>query len=376
MRSMVAPHSAVVVGEALVDIVEGNGVERLVPGGSPLNVAVGLARLGIEAKLLTEIGDDLPGSLIRHHLAESGVDADLITRVPTTSTAHATIGSDGSAEYDFELAWTLEGRGLIPPSDVLHVGSIGSWLAPGADVVLDLVRARHPGTLASFDPNIRPSLIGDRKAAVRRVETLAQEVDVVKLSDEDAAWLYPNDDLERVSDRFLSFGVSLLALTLGAGGSIMRSQDHAVDQRAFSTTVVDTIGAGDAFMSGMLFALAAGNLLGTTRSGLNADALRGVAGCSAASSGIVVSREGANPPHSGEIGSLMTSGLGGWYRCWLPRWSVGSAECEIGRFDRLVAAFRALRVEDAKDVIHSVDGVHLVEAKIGMPAAKFAPDLP
>lgn len=294
-------HSAVVVGEALVDIVASGGGERSIPGGSPLNVAVGLARLGVDTELLAELGEDAPGDLVRRHLAASAVGVEHVSRVPATATARATILQNGSAEYDFSLSWTLDGSSVAPPSDLLHVGSIGSWLQPGASRVLDIMRTRRPGTVGSFDPNIRASLIGDHASAKTHIDALAREVDVVKLSDEDAAWLYPGDSPDSVGDRFLALGVPLFAMTLGAAGSIVRSAGHTVEQTALPVQVVDTIGAGDAYMSGLLFALAAGDLLRGIRSGLGEDALRWVAELAAASACVAVGREGADPPRRGEL---------------------------------------------------------------------------
>jgi len=298
-------HTAVVVGEALVDIIAADDVERSVPGGSPLNVAVGLARLGVQTQLLAELGDDAAGDLVRGHLAASDVGVDLVTRVARTSTAKAKIRADGSAEYDFQISWTLGDDVTVPASDFLHTGSIGSWLRPGADRVLDIIRSRGPATLASFDPNIRPSLISDRASAVAQVEALARKSDVVKLSDEDAAWLYPGESAKRVGDRFLSLGVPLVAVTLGAEGSVVRAAGQTVAQPAAPVGVVDTIGAGDAYMSGLLFALAAGDLLGSVRAGLDRDALHWVAEIAAESACVAVGREGADPPRRGELSASM-----------------------------------------------------------------------
>ena len=297
--------TAVVVGEALADIIVTDGVERSVPGGSPLNVAVGLARLGVQTQLLAELGDDAAGDLVRAHLAASDVGVDLVARVASTSTARAKIRADGSAEYDFRINWTLDDEVTAPASDLLHTGSIGSWLHPGADRVREIIRSRGPDTLASFDPNIRPSLISDRASAVTQIEALARESDVVKLSDEDAAWLYPGQSATRVGDHFLSLGVSLVAITFGAEGSIVRSAGQTVEQPAAPVRVVDTIGAGDAYMSGLLFALAAGDLLGSVRDGLDRDALHWAAAIAAESACVAVGREGADPPRRGELSASM-----------------------------------------------------------------------
>jgi len=298
-------HTAVIVGEALVDIIAADGVERSVPGGSSLNIAVGLARLGVHTQLLAELGDDAAGDLVRSHLAASDVRVDLVARAASTSTAKAKIRADGSAEYDFRINWILDGGVSVPASDLLHAGSIGAWLQPGADRVLEIIRSRGPATLTSFDPNIRPALISDRASVAAQIEALARESDVVKLSDEDAAWLYPGESATRVGDHYLSLGVPLVAITLGAEGSVVRAAGQTVVQPAAPVRVVDTIGAGDAYMSGLLFALAAGDLLGSVRAGLERDALHWVAEVASASARIAVGRQGADPPRRGELRAAM-----------------------------------------------------------------------
>src|SRR5690606_25358849 len=146
--------TAVVVGESLVDVL---GADR-VPGGSPLNVAVGLARLGVPTTLLTQLGADADGDLVRAHAEASGV-AVRAQPVPRTGTAVATVDDDGSADYAFDIAWTWDPRsGPAPAADLFHCGSLAAFLTPGAaGVDALLAEAADRGALTSFDPNIRRS---------------------------------------------------------------------------------------------------------------------------------------------------------------------------------------------------------------------------
>ena len=160
-----------VVGEALVDVVPGpDGTPRDHPGGSPANVAITLGRLGRDVRLVTLLGDDPRGAAVRAWLEASDVT---VLAQPTgsgrTSTAAVTLDASGAASYVFDLDWHLT---AVPEEEceVIHVGSIATVLAPGADAVLDAVRARRGRAVVSFDPNARPSITPDRAGPVARVE--------------------------------------------------------------------------------------------------------------------------------------------------------------------------------------------------------------
>jgi fructokinase len=250
-----------VIGEALIDVVldrDGTVSERV--GGSPLNVAVGLGRLGHRVWLLTSIGDDPRGVAIRSHLLQSHVEVDPAGRRDgATSTATATITADGSAEYDFDLRWDLpeapSTAQRLPA--VVHTGSLGAVLAPGDEVALRLVLDARDESLVSFDPNVRAALMRPHTQQLVRTERFIAASDVVKLSDEDAEWLYPGSSLDDVADRLLASGPELVAITRGGAGAILRTRRERVEQTADSTGVVDTIGAGDSFMAGLLHGLTA-----------------------------------------------------------------------------------------------------------------------
>lgn len=242
-----------VVGEALIDSVDG---EEIV-GGSPANVALGLGRLGVDVELLTAIGADARGRRIVEHLSASGVavlpESMCIER---SSTARATIGADGSAEYTFDLTWMLPHAGA-GDHDVVHVGSIACFVEPGADEVVALAReAAARGQRVTFDPNIRPALLGGVDAR-RRVEELAKIASAVKLSDEDAAHLYPGLATDAVVDRLLSLGPQIVAVTEGGAGALIAGADGRVRVAAPAVDVVDTVGAGDTFMATLVASLTA-----------------------------------------------------------------------------------------------------------------------
>lgn len=296
--------TAAVLGEALVDIIESGADARVVAGGSPMNVAVGLARLGIPTQLAAQLGADDFGDTVREHLQRAGV-IERIETVPATSSARARIQPDGSARYDFDVHWTLA-MPQLDVADLVHVGSIGSWMQPGSEAVYSFVRSRPVGVVASFDPNLRPALAGDRDLTVSLVERLAGEVDIVKLSDEDAEWLYPGESVGALAQRFFDRGVYLFALTRGSAGSHVRTPELAISFPAAQVGLVDTVGAGDAFMSGMLFAIASRGLIDrVVERALTLEDVCAIGVTATASAAVAVSRRGAEPPTVDELASQL-----------------------------------------------------------------------
>jgi fructokinase len=291
-----------VVGEAIVDVVErpdGSRTEH--PGGSPANVAVGLGRLGLDVTLATAIGDDDYGAMIEAHLSDSGVTLADGSRGPRlTSEAIAHLAPDGSASYDFEVTWD---PGLIPAPDgvsAVHTGSIAATLEPGADDVEMLLRELEPTAIVSLDPNIRPPLLPDHEEVARRIERLVGLADVVKVSDEDLAWLSPDEPGEAVAERWFEDGAALVVITRGAEGSTAFARSGRLDVPAPPSTVVDTVGAGDSYMSGLLAGLhREGLLTGDRRSELHdidVETLSEITSVAARSAAWTVCRPGAQSP--------------------------------------------------------------------------------
>jgi fructokinase len=274
-----------VVGEALVDIVD----DQVLPGGSPLNVAVGLQRLGIPTTLHSSFGADPHGVAIAQHLEESGVTVTPGTVSDReTSVALATLAPDGAATYSFSITWD-PGPADTTGFALVHTGSIGAALEPGASEVERLLAATD--ALVSYDPNVRPALMGDHELALARVERFVALADIVKASDEDVAWLYPDATVTEVLERWRALGPRLVVVTRGGDGADALSAAGAVHVDAPKVDVVDTIGAGDSFMAGLLAAL--------LRSGFDdiAAAVRFAAHCAS----ITVSRPGADPPTADDV---------------------------------------------------------------------------
>ncbi|MGW4898179.1 carbohydrate kinase family protein [Kitasatospora sp. NPDC004240] len=297
-----------VVGECVADIVRGaDGVERVHPGGSPANVAYGLARLGRAVTLVTQLGDDAYGRLIRAHLESAGVT---VVAEDGGRTPSAVVGLDGRgrARYGFDIAWTLGAAALDEAGPAfaarphhLHLGSIGAVTEPGAGAVLDLVERLRGAVVVSYDPNVRPALMGEHGPAVGRVEHCVGLSDLVKASDEDLAWLYPGEDPAAVARRWLDLGPSEVIVTRGAGGATAYTADGAVEVPVVPVVVVDTVGAGDSFMAALLAArYERGPFDARTGLGDHAVLTRAMARAATAAA-LTVSRAGANPPDAAEL---------------------------------------------------------------------------
>ncbi|WP_210650036.1 carbohydrate kinase [Nocardioides sp. SYSU D00065] len=299
--------TVLVVGEALVDVVpDPDGRVRDRPGGSPANVAIALGRLGRDVRLVTLLGDDARGTLVRSWLQASGVT--VLAGAPgsgRTSSAAVSLDASGAATYDFDLAWDLADV-PVEHCDVLHVGSIATVLEPGAAAVLAAVRRHRGQALVSFDPNARPAITPDRSGPLARVEELVGLADVVKVSDEDLAWLHPGDDPVATATRWAASGPGLVVVTRGGDGAVaVRPDGTRLEVPGVPVSVADTVGAGDTFSGVLLDSLVGLGVHGpgstrALRALSDRDVLEAVT-TAAIGAAINVSRPGADPPSRDEL---------------------------------------------------------------------------
>ncbi len=305
--------TVLVVGESLIDAVDsgaGSVVEHV--GGSPANVAFGLGALDHPVELATHLGRDDRGARIAALCAHHGVRLTPGSDgAAHTSVAHATLDERGRASYLFDLTWLPPDPTNVDHVGHVHTGSIASTLAPGADRVRDIVVRLDPQATISYDPNIRPALMGSPEQVRDRVEQLVGLSDVVKASDEDLAWLYPGSPPDDVVRVWLALGPGLVVITQGAQGAgyAVRSAPDAplAAVRPRATQVVDTVGAGDSFMAGLLSGLLDAGLLGSPQAReqlarAGTEQVRGAVERAIATSGATVSRAGAYAPSRREIG--------------------------------------------------------------------------
>lgn len=293
---------ALVIGEALIDIVQRGGqVLGEHVGGSPLNVAVGLGRLDRGVDFLTHIADDERGRRIVEYVEASGVRlVPGSTSAARTPTAAASIDENGAATYTFDIEWQLSGTPEVAPPLVAHTGSIAGFLDPGCLATAALLDAYRLAATITFDPNVRPALIEDHDQAVDRINRLVEKADVVKASDEDLHWIDPTRTPEQMATAWQSLGPSIVVVTMGGDGSFAVCAAGTVRVAARPVEVVDTVGAGDSFMTGLIDALWSLDLLGGDRRAdlarIDVDALEGVLRAAAHASAVTVARAGADLP--------------------------------------------------------------------------------
>ncbi|MDF9875817.1 carbohydrate kinase family protein [Cellulosimicrobium cellulans] len=309
-RSPAQGEHVLVVGEALIDVVHrADGSVDEHPGGSLANVALTLGRLGRDARLATWLGTDERGDAIRAWLDESAVTLTPgSTDADRTSVATAHLDAQGAATYEFDLEWHVP-AGTAPDAGTLavHTGSIAAVLEPGASDVRALVAAARDTATVTYDPNARPALMGDPADALARIEALVALADVVKVSDEDVAWLVPGVDPVAVAHQWLALGPALVVVTFGGEGAVAVTAAGEQRVTAPRVDVVDTVGAGDSFMGALVDGLWDAGLLGADRR----DALRAIDAATlttllercAAVAAVTVSRAGANPPRRAELAS-------------------------------------------------------------------------
>ena len=304
------PH-VLAIGEALIDIVvtyEQPDFPFEIPGGSPANVALTLGRLGRPVALATWFGADTLGRLIDFHMNDSGVYITPASRGAShTSTALARLDENGAASYTFDLEWAPTAPIEVPETaQIIEAGSISAIIEPGASAVLDALARGRARALIFFDPNARPSIMGEPAAALASLERFITLADVVKVSDEDIEWLTGGTPIDEVVDRWLGMGVSLVVVTRGKHGSeVATASGVRFTKTPGDVEVVDTVGAGDSFMGGMIDAMWGMGLRGAdAREALRTlpeEQVRTIIDRASAVSDVTVSRKGANPPWAHEL---------------------------------------------------------------------------
>ena len=303
----------VVCGEALIDLVPlgSDGAYTARPGGSPANVAVGLGRLGVPVQLLSRLSDDPFGRRLADHVASSGVDlASALAAEEPTTLAVVTLDDEGRAEYAFYVDGAADGgwRADELPAELadgaaLHVsGSLALAVPSMGDAVESLLRRERGHRLLALDPNVRPRLARDEAALRARLDQWLTLVDLVKVSSDDLGWIAPDETVEDVAARWLAAGPALVVVTRGGEGVHALGPGGAVDLPGRPVEVADTVGAGDAFMSGLLCALDEGGLLSRERlAELDRAALTAALGFAQEVAAETCRRVGADPPWRSQL---------------------------------------------------------------------------
>ena len=295
-----------VCGEVLIDLIPGaDGARVGHVGGGPANTAKALARLGQDVQFIDGISTDADGVAARKELLEDEVKLDLaLTSDKPTCLAIVSLASNGSASYEFKIAGTatfdfsldwLPDPARYKPN-VLHIGTLATVIQPGADVLYDWALRVAEFAPIVFDPNIRPAFLADRDLYEAAVEKWATISSVIKVSDDDLAWLYPGQNYADVAARWISDGAALVVVTRGAQGIIGFTSEGPVEVEGAKITVADTVGAGDTVGAIIVEAMAEKGVLALTGGVLRATLHR-----AAVAAGITCSRKGAQPPYKHEL---------------------------------------------------------------------------
>jgi fructokinase len=306
----------VIGGEALVDLVDGDGSRRAVAGGGPFNTAIAFGRLDVPVGFLGAISRDDYGHMLAEQLIEAGVDTSLV-RWSDAPTPRALVhrGRDGKNEYGFDLLGTalvdLTPEQLpVLPDDAwaIHVGTLALAVDPPAAAYEALVDREAGRRRIILDPNVRPAVFGDVETYRRRFERLSELADLVKLSEDDAAWIYPGLPARQVLNLILGFGSQVVALTRGEHGAIAASSEAFVDIPGLPVAVVDTVGAGDSFGAALIAALIDEGAFGVEATQPpDRSVLARAVSYAVAASAITCTRTGATPPSRAEIAFQLRS---------------------------------------------------------------------
>ena len=295
-----------VCGEVLIDLIPGGSGER-VPhvGGGPANTAKALARLGHDVYFIDGISSDKYGQMSRQELLDDEVKLDLaLNSDKPTCLAIVSINENGGASYEFEIDGTatfdFSASWLPDPSrykpSVLHIGTLVTVIQPGADVLYDWAMQVAEFAPIVFDPNVRSVVMNDRDKYLAAVEHWVAISSVVKVSDDDLAWLYPDQQYADVAGRWISDGAALVVVTRGANGLVGFTSDGVVEVPGVKVDVADTVGAGDTVGAIIVEAMIEKGILNLT-----GDTLKAVLNRAAIAAGITCSRKGAQPPYKHEL---------------------------------------------------------------------------
>jgi fructokinase len=294
-----------VCGEVLIDLIPDAKERKAVVGGGPANTAKALAKLGIATQFIDGISSDQYGQMALKELQQDGVLLDYVNSSDKpTALAIVSLSATGAATYefvidetatfDFSHTWLPDPFTLKPA--LLHIGTLVTAIEPAASILHEWASQVAEVAPVVFDPNIRPAVMGNRDLYVAAVEKWVAISACVKVSDDDLYWLYPDEKIESVVNRWLSDGVALVVVTYGAKGITGYTSSGSVAVDAVKVEVVDTVGAGDTVGAVLVEAIIEKGL-----SNLTGDLLRDALARAAGAAAITCSRTGARPPSKMEL---------------------------------------------------------------------------
>ncbi|MFN4216058.1 MAG: carbohydrate kinase family protein [Brevinematales bacterium] len=260
----------VCLGEILVDMTSQQGPAGTLyepnPGGAPANVAVAVSRLGGKAGFIGSVGKDFFGDLLRHTLEANGVDMRCLRATPSAPTTLAFVHLDGRGERSFSfyrspgadlfLQWGVEEKALMDSCRIFHFGSLSMTRSSSKRMTKKaLSYARKRGKIVSFDPNLRPSLWKSLREARNTILSVVKKVHIFKMSEEELLFLSGYTDFSKGLTWARELGLPLVVITRGSEGVVCLYHGAMLSTGSYRVEVVDTTGAGDAFVGGFLFRL-------------------------------------------------------------------------------------------------------------------------
>jgi fructokinase len=307
-------------GDALVDFlpvrsVDGRDAAVPVAGGSCLNIAVGMARLGAPAGFVGGISTDLFGRIVADHALTSKVDLRYATRSAHQTTLAFVRYVGGEPQYAFydeataSRNWTYR-RGSISFDEIeaIHVGSTTLANDQGAAQALAMIEDAAGSTTISFDPNCRPNLVRDKACYVDQMDAFAAAADIVRMSDVDFEFLHGSGEYGERAKSLMAAGTNLVVVTRGIKGALAWHREAGlVEVEAPTIDVVDTIGAGDSFQAALLFALRAiGRIKRGALAQMNADELDRALSFASTCAAFTCGRAGADPPRRSDVDAALS----------------------------------------------------------------------
>lgn len=266
----------VALGEILIDMTyagkseAGQTLFEQNPGGAPANVLTAVQRLGGRTALIGKVGDDMHGAFLKETLERENIATEglLVDDSVFTTLAFVNLDANGDRSFSFArkpgadtcLSKDEINLDLIKNTKIFHIGSLSLTDEPAKTAsFFALIAAKQAGCIISYDPNYRASLWSSREAAVSGMRSIIPYVDVIKISDEETELLTDKKDVYEASEVLLLQGISVVIVTMGKDGAIVRTKDGVITSAAQAVQAVDTTGAGDAFMGGFLWQLAQSN---------------------------------------------------------------------------------------------------------------------
>jgi fructokinase len=311
---MTSAGAVAVIGEAVADAfpsgASADGVDlRVLPGGSPANTAVALARLGVPTQFAGRLAPGVLGRMLRDHLVASGVDlSPSVTATGPASLAIASVDPEGRTSYDFYLRgatdwdWTADDlvASRVAGAACVHTGSLALALEPGGPLIEGLLAEVRAGATVSIDPNVRPGIV---PTAVYRcgIERWSRLADILRFSDEDFAVLRPDGDFAAACHHWHAAGVRLVVLTRGPQGAVASLDGNLVEVSAVPVRVVDTVGAGDSFTAGLLSWLWQHGHLGARLAGTKPDDVAHAMSFAVTTAARTCAVQGADPPWAADL---------------------------------------------------------------------------